>query len=480
MISLLISFAVLILGYVVYSRVTERVFSPDDRQTPAYAMRDGVDFVPMKKWKSILIQLLNIAGTGPIFGALMGAVFGPKVFLWIILGTILGGGVHDYMTGMISSRHGGHSIAELSGTYVGKVFKYFMRIFSLVLLMLTGTVFVTSPAQLLADLTPQVLNHDFWVVVILLYFILATLLPIDKIIGRCYPVFGVILALMAVMLIGASYVAGKELPEWWSGVGRPDNLPTWPFMFVTVACGAVSGYHATQSPIIAKCIRSEKEGRPVFFGAMVIEAMIALVWAAVGVSFFGTTQILNEELTKLGQSGVVYEISKGLLGTFGGVLAIIGVVICPITSGDTSFRSARLILAEWTGLKQDKIKNRLILTIPLLVIGAVLTRIDYNIIWRYFSWANQTLAAISFIVFTFYLLKKGKHRFGSMITALPACFMTSISVTYLLVAPEGFNLPYTVGYPAGVVAAVLLFVFYLCQLYRFVLRPKGPVRTAGA
>ncbi len=473
MISLLVSIAVLVVGYVVYSRIAEKIFAPDDRETPAIAINDGVDCVPMKPWKSFLIQLLNIAGTGPIFGALMGAVFGPVVFLWIVFGSILGGAVHDYMSGMISSRHGGASIAELSGTYLGKAAKWIMRVFSVVLLILCGTVFVTSPAGLLDALTPDWMNGTFWAVVILVYYLLATLLPIDKLIGKLYPVFGVLLLVMAVAVIGGILFSGGEyrIPEITLQNLYPDGTPVWPYMFITVACGAVSGFHATQSPMIAKCIRSEKEGRAVFYGAMICEAVIALVWAAAGVAFYGATDMLGEALLD-GASNVVYEISTGLLGVFGGVLAVAGVIVCPITSGDTAFRSARLILAETFRLDQKKIKNRLLITIPLLVIGGLLTWFaiaddnGFQIIWRYFSWSNQTLAMIALWVSTAYLIKKGKYRFGSLITAFPATFMTAVSVTYILTAQEGFRLSAAIAYPVGAGVAAALFVIYLVMLIR--------------
>lgn len=462
MISFLIALAVLLIGFFTYGKLTEKVFGPDDRKTPALEINDGVDCVPMKTWKAVLIQLLNIAGTGPIFGALMGACFGPIVFLWIILGSILGGAVHDYMSGMISERHHGASIAELSGIYLGKPALYIMRIFSIVLLLLTGTVFVTSPAELIADLTPDFLSTHFWIVVILLYYILATLLPIDKIIGKLYPVFGVILIIMAVSIAGAMFILPQyTIPEIHLVNLDPDNLPVWPFMFITVACGAISGFHATQSPMMAKCITSEKEGHKVFYGAMIIESVIALVWAAAGVAFYGTTQMLDGALDTIKASGVVYEISKGMLGNVGGILAIIGVVVCPITSGDTAFRSARLILAEWTKLDQKKIRNRLIITIPLLIAGGALTQIDFAVIWRYFSWSNQTLAMISLWVATSYLLKTKANRFASLITALPATFMTAVSITYILVANEGFRLSYNIGFPIGLGVACQALITYL-------------------
>ena len=468
MISLLISFLVLIVGYCVYGRVAETVFSPDDRQTPALAVNDGVDCVPMKTWKAFLVQLLNIAGTGPIFGALMGAVFGPVVFLWIVFGSILGGAVHDYMCGMISSRHRGASIAELSGTYLGKAAKWGMRLFSVVLLVLCGTVFVTSPAGLLDRLTPEWMNGTFWAVVILAYYLLATLLPIDKLIGKLYPVFGVLLIVMAGAVIGGILFSGGKysIPEISLQNLHPADTPVWPYMFITVACGAISGFHATQSPMIAKCITSEKKGRSVFYGAMICESVIALVWAAAGVSFYGTTQLLSDAL-KSGASNVVYEISTGVLGTFGGILAVAGVVVCPITSGDTAFRSARLILAETFRLEQKTVKNRLLITVPLLCIGGLLTWFaivndnGFQTVWRYFSWSNQTLAMIALWVATAYLLKTGKHRLGSLLTALPAAFMSAVSTSYLLCSQEGFRLEHGLSVCIGAAAAAVLLTVYL-------------------
>ncbi len=466
MISLILSMVVLTVGYIIYGRLTEKVFSPDDRETPAVRINDGVDCVPMKTWKAFLVQLLNIAGTGPIFGALMGACFGPIVFLWIVFGAVLGGAVHDYMTGMISSRHDGKSIAELSGIYLGSAAKWIMRVFSVVLLLLTGTVFVNSPAALLARLTPNMLGTTFWIVVILIYYIIATLVPIDKVIGKIYPVFGIILIIMAVSIIVGIFVGGYTVPEISLKNLHPDELPVWPFMFITVACGAISGFHATQSPMIAKCITSEREGRKVFYGAMIAESVIALVWAAGGVAFYGTTHLLGDALSKLGQSGVVYDISTGMLGMVGGVLAIVGVVVCPITSGDTAFRSARLILAEWTKLDQKSIKNRLIITIPLLGIGALLTQLDFNVLWRYFSWSNQTLAMVSLWVATSYLIRTNKNKISSLLTAIPASFMSAVSLTYILLADEGFRLSTTIAYPCGIVFAAVLFVIYLVLMIR--------------
>ena len=448
------------MGYLVYGSIIEAVFAPDNRKTPAYTREDGVDFMPMPAWKAFLVQLLNIAGTGPIFGALMGACFGPVVFLWIILGSVLAGGVHDYMSGMISERHDGASIAELSGIYLGSAAKWGMRLFSVVLLVLTGTVFVNSPAALLARLTPNTLNTTFWIIVILIYYVLATLLPIDKIIGKLYPVFGAVLIIMAVGILFGILAGGYAIPEITFQDMHPDGLPIWPFMFITVACGAISGFHATQSPMVAKCITSEKLGRRVFYGAMLSESVIALVWASAGVAFYGATGGLNQALTEFGQSGTVYDISTGLLGPVGGVLAIIGVIACPITSGDTAFRSARLILSEITGLDQKQIKNRLVITLPLLATGALLTQMDFNVLWRYFSWSNQTLAMISLWVATAYLLKTHSNKMVSLMTALPASFMSAVSMTYILMADEGFRLSGRIAYPVGIAFAAILFLIY--------------------
>ena len=459
--SLIFAFAALIAGWIFYGRITEKVFSPDDRQTPAVKINDGVDCIPLKTPKAFLVQLLNIAGTGPIFGALMGAQFGPCVYLWIVLGSVFGGAVHDYMTGMISCRHDGQSIAELSGIYLGKAGKWIMRAFSLIILILVGTVFITSPAALLAKLTPDTLNTNFWIIVIIVYYILATLLPIDKIIGKLYPFFGIVLLIMAAGILGVLVFSGKYLlPEIELKNFHPDNQPVWPYMFVTVACGAISGFHATQSPMIAKCIKTEKDGRKIFYGAMITEAIIALVWAAAGVTFYETTGELSKALSEIGQSGVVYDISFTLMGTVGGILSIIGVVACPVTSGDTAFRGARLIVAECTHLNQKPLKNRLVITLPLLGIGAVLTQLDFNVLWRYFSWSNQTLAMIALWVATVYLLRNKGNGFSSLITALPASFMSAVSMTYILMAEEGLRIEASIAYPAGIIFAVSLFAIY--------------------
>lgn len=461
MITLICAVLLLAVGYVFYGKLVERVFRPDDRPTPAVAHPDGVDYIPMKNWRVFLIQLLNIAGTGPIFGALLGAVFGPVVFLWIVFGSILGGAVHDYMSGMISIRMNGASISEIVGAYLGPAAKQVMRVFSLILLVLLGAVFTTSPALLIARLTPEWMNAGFWVVVILAYYLLATLLPIDKLIGKLYPIFGAVLLMMAVGIIVGLIAGGYQLPELTLTNLHPDGRPVWPYMFITVACGAISGFHGTQSPMMARCLTSEKNGRKIFYGAMISESVIALVWAAAGVAFYGATGGLQAALAELGQSGVVYDISVSLLGTFGGALAIIGVVVCPVSSGDTAFRSARLTIADWFHIDQASLPKRLAVTVPLLAAGAVLTQVDFDVVWRYFSWSNQTLAMITLWAAAMYLVCHGAKPWHSLMCALPATFMSAVSCTYILMAEEGFRLSQTIAYPVGIVFAAACAALYV-------------------
>lgn len=475
MITFICAIVLLLAGYWLYGRLAETVFRPDDRPTPAMEHPDGVDYVPMKTWRVFLIQLLNIAGTGPIFGPLMGAVFGPVVFLWIVFGSILGGAVHDYMSGMISVRMNGASVSEIVGKYLGGAAKQIMRVFSVILLVLVGAVFTTSPAALIARLTPEWMDTQFWVVVILIYYLLATLLPIDKLIGKLYPLFGCVLLLMVVGIIGGLVAGGYTLPELVIADLHPDGLPVWPFMFVTVACGAVSGFHVTQSPMMARCITTEKDGRKVFYGAMIAESVIALVWAAAGVAFYETTGGLQQALTELGQSGTVYDISVSLLGVVGGALAIIGVVVCPISSGDTAFRSARLTIADWFRIDQSNLGKRLAITLPLLLAGALLTQLNFDVIWRYFSWSNQTLAMITLWAAAMYLARHGEKWWHSLICALPATFMSAVSCTYILMAEEGLRLSQGISCPVGAVFAAACMTLYLFKATRWD-RERRPLR----
>lgn len=434
MITFFICAAALILGYFLYGRVTDRIFGPDDRETPAVKVNDGVDYVPMPTWKVFLIQLLNIAGTGPIFGALGGAVFGPVVYLWIVFGCIFAGGVHDYMCGMMSARHNGASISELAGIYLGSTAKFIMRVFSIVLLVMCGVVFTVGSADLLALLTPEYLTSEFFVCIVIVYYFIATFLPIDKVIGKIYPVFGVCLIVMAVGVASSVVVSDRfAMPELWNNFGNlhPNGTGMWPFMFITVACGALSGFHATQSPMMSRCIKSEREGRKVFYGAMIAEGMIALVWAAAGVSCYDSSRALLE--AGGGCSAVVYEICTSTMGKIGGILALVGVIACPLSSGDTAYRSARLVLSEWTGLDQSDWKKRLLLTLPLLGAGFVICGLDYSMVWRYFSWANQTLAMIALWTASIYLSGIGRN---CLLTVVPATFMTALTVTYFFMSPE--------------------------------------------
>ena len=473
MISFFICLFLLIGGFFVYGKFAEKVFGPDDRRTPAIAMEDGADYVPMGTARIFLIQLLNIAGLGPIFGALAGAAWGPSVFLWITLGTILGGGVHDYMIGMMSMRHKGASVSELTGMYLGNGMKQVMRVFSVVLLVLVGVSFSTGPANLLAMLTPEVLDMNFWLIVVLVYYFFATFVPIDKLIGKIYPIFGICLIVMALGVGGMILFSGNyTIPEITLQNLHPNGTPIWPVMFISVACGAISGFHATQSPLMARCMRSEKSGRNVFYGAMVAEGIIALIWAAAGAAFYNGTGGLLTALGQ-GQASVVYEICFTLLGPIGAVIAMIGVIACPISSADTAYRSARLTLADWFNFDQKPIRNRLILTVPLLGVGAFLTQIDVQIIWRYFSWSNQTLAMIALWAASVYLLKRGR---AYLVTALPATFMSAVSCTYILMAEEGMRLSTSVAYPIGILfAAGCLGMFtYSCIMKNMAL-PVGDV-----
>ncbi|MDF2840617.1 MAG: carbon starvation protein [Clostridia bacterium] len=460
MVSFFLSILALLLGYFFYSKIVDKAFGADESiQTPAIRLEDGVDFVPMPMWKIFLIQFLNIAGLGPIFGAIAGALWGPVAFLWIVLGSIFAGGVHDYFSGMLSVRHDGASIPEVVGMYLGAGFKNFMRGFSVIVLVLVGVVFLTGPAGLLAGLTPKQFDKTFWIYVIFAYYILATMLPIDKLIGKVYPIFGVCLLIMAIGVSGGIIFGGYHIPEITLANLHPKQLPIWPLMFVTIACGAISGFHSTQSPLMARCITSEKQGRKIFYGAMIAEGVVALIWAAAAIAFFGSTGELAAQMgANGGQGWVVSTISNTLLGKVGGALAILGVIFCPVTSGDTAFRSARLTIADFLKFKQGPIKNRLILTVPLFVIAFALTQIDFNVVWRYFAWSNQTLAMIVLWAAAMYLaIKKQFH----WIATVPATFMTAVSITYILVAPEGFKLATSIAYPVGLAAAVGALALFL-------------------
>ena len=482
MISFVLSIVALVLGYFVYGTFVERVFGPDpNRPTPAVSKADGVDFIALPNWKVFMIQFLNIAGTGPIFGAIMGAKFGPASYLWIVLGCIFAGAVHDYMCGMFSVRHGGASFPELVGEYLGLRTKKVMLVFSIVLLLLVGTVFVYSPALILGDIAGDGSRGSImlWVGIIFVYYVVATLLPIDKLIGKVYPLFAVALLFMAAALMVCLFVKWPSLPEFWDGLGGWSEQaglkgqPIFPCLFITIACGAISGFHATQSPLMARCIRSEKMGRPVFYGSMITEGLVALIWAAVSSWFFfdGGATAVGSDLSAAAPT-VVTKVSENWLGLLGGILAILGVVAAPITSGDTAFRSARLIIADFLHLEQRAIGKRLAVAIPLFAGSALLLWYNiadangFNTIWRYFGWSNQTLAAFMLWTATVYLCR---HRSSAyyLITLLPALLMTSVCVTFILIDKTGFRLPQTWAPWIGVASfaiALALFVLWRRRL----------------
>ena len=473
MISFIVCLLLLIGGYFVYGKIVANTFGPDDRETPAVRLNDGVDYVVLPQWKLFLVQLLNIAGLGPIFGALSGALWGPVVFLWITFGTIFAGGVHDYFSGMLSERNDGASISEITGIYLGNGMKNVMRVFSVVLLVMVGTVFAVGPAGLIqllfsnAGVTNVLSNKMFWLIVILVYYFIATFISIDKIIGKIYPIFGICLIIMAIgvgfgVLTNSNYV----IPEIWSNFTNmhPSGTPIWSFMFITVACGAISGFHATQSPLMARCMKNERQGHTVFYGAMISEGVIALVWAAAGCAVYDGATLLE---MGGGCPATVYDICSKTMGPIGLVLAMLGVIACPITSGDTAFRSARLVLADWFKIDQQAWANRLKLCIPVLGVGAVLGignalgKIDYTIIWRYFSWTNQTLAMIVLWAASMFLYLEKKNYW---ITVVPATFMSAVSITYFMLGKEclgAFGITTTVAYPVGIIAAILFLGLFI-------------------
>lgn len=476
----IIAVALLIAGYFIYGSIVEKVFKINPkRETPAHLMNDGVDYVPMTKKKIWLIQLLNIAGTGPIFGPILGALYGPVAMLWIVFGCIFAGAVHDYFSGMLSVRNGGASVPNLAGKYIGAPVKHFMNALALVLLVLVGVVFVISPAGLLTNITMDNFGESLsldradtlvtWTTIIFVYYIIATLVPIDKIIGRIYPLFGALLLFMSFGMFFALLFEDKAL---FHSIGdmsfskffenaHPNNLPIWPLIFVTIACGAVSGFHATQSPLMARCMENEKEGRFVFYGAMIGEGIIALIWCMVGLTFYDSQALMNDAINAGTPSKVVYDSATHMLGYFGGVLAVLGVVVLPITSGDTSFRAARLIIAEFFKIDQRSLVKRLLIAVPLFVVGFIITKLDFQVLWRYFGWANQTTAMVMLWTAAAYLYRY--HKFHWICT-IPAIFMTMVSATFLAYAKIGFGLSYETSVWVGIALTVVAIVCFFTML----------------
>ena len=479
MISFTLALLLLIGGYFIYGTFVSRVFGQDNsRPTPVKTMADGVDYVPLPAWKIFLIQFLNIAGLGPIFGAIMGVMFGPAAFLWIVLGTIFAGGVHDYISGMLSLRMNGASLPEIVGSQLGGGVKNVMRVFALLLMILVGAVFVYNPADLLARLTPDHLDSMFWIVVIFIYYMAATLLPIDKLIGKLYPIFGFALLFMAVGICVMLYVHADSVPEFWAEFYNhkpdPQANPIFPMMFVSIACGAISGFHATQSPMMARCMSSERHARPIFYGAMVAEGIVALIWAAAAVAFTGGYGELQQYLGSGSPAPLVDHLSRTWLGTFGGILAILGVIAAPITSGDTALRSARLIAADFLRISQRHIFKRLLVSVPIFLLCFVIMLMPYDVLWRYFAWCNQVLAVFTLWTATVWLARRCKFY---LITLIPALFMTCVTVTYIIFAPEGMqgitqnmwgiSISYNVACAAGCLVALIFLALFARMLSKF-------------
>ena len=476
MCSFILALLLLVLGYFLYGRLVEKLCGVDPaRPTPAQLHSDGVDYVPMKPWRVFLIQFLNIAGLGPIFGAIMGAHFGTSSFLWIVFGCIFGGAVHDFVSGMMSLRNNGANLPTLHEKYLGKSFGVVSRVFIMILMMLVGVVFLVGPADILGGMTGPthpIMGSTFWIVVIFGYYILATLLPIDKIIGRIYPLFGVCLLVMAVGVGGYLLMKHPVLPEVWDGLQNrhpaAESNPIFPMMFISIACGAVSGFHASQSPMMARCLTSERQARPIFYGAMITEGVVALIWAAAASVFFFSGDY-NQEAATFGSSApkIVKFLTETWLGRIGSILAMLGVVFAPVSTGDTAFRTARLILADILHFDQKPVRNRLLITIPMFVVAFFILVWDlkspdgFNIIWNYFSWANQVLAAFTLWAVTVYLVQLHPGKFWFAISFIPAVFMSYVCLTFILYAKIGLNLSLTLSYLLAMVLVLALAVSFL-------------------
>ncbi len=501
MIAFVLGLLILVGGYFIYGRLIESAIVPDpQRVTPAVRLADGVDYIVMPTWRVYLVQLLNIAGLGPVFGPIMGALWGPQVFLWIVFGCVLGGAVHDFLVGAMSIRNDGAGLPDLISHYLGNTTRHIATIFILVLMLLVGTVFVKGPALLLVDLLPaeQVgnwfspavaswLQSDYfgigitvwlWLVMLMIYvyYVLATLLPIDAIIGRVYPIFAIALLVMVTGLAYALLSGNIPMPAFTLDNLHPKHVAAWPIIFITVSCGAVSGFHATQSPLMARCLKSETQMRFVFYGAMISEGVIALIWAAVAQGFYGGSEGLAAKLAPgaAGPGGVVHETCVAAMGVFGGALAILGVVVLPITSGDTAFRVGRIILGDYFHLPQQRILNRYLLACPLFAISLALNFVHFDIIWRYFGWANQTLAAVALWAGAVFLARRRRRWW---IAFVPAVFMTVVTATYILVEDVGFGMSHGWGTVLGVGVGVVSALVFLLLLPRFPWEEDKPAVT---
>ena len=460
--------SVLIASYFLYGKFLDRLTAIDGKaQVPSERLYDGVDYMPLPRWRIFLIQLLNIAGTGPIFGAILGACYGPVAFLWITIGGVLFGAMHDYMSGVISLRNDGKSLSEIIGKYLGGGMHKLTTVLIPLLMVLVGGVFIVTPSQILADKTA--LPYMVWVAIIIAYYFVATVLPIDKIIGKIYPVFGAALIAMAVMLFGVIVFGDYEIPELTSFTNmhfNAEKLPIIPTLFISIACGAISGFHATQSPLMARCMTNEKQSRPIFFGAMISESIIALIWAAMAMAFFGGVEALNDYMQANGNNAgvAVSLICDTTLGRIGSILAIMGVVIAPITSGDTAFRSARLILADMLHYDQKPIYKRLIVSLPLFAMGVGIAFMEFDVIWRYFAWSNQALSVITLWMITSWLMRRGSR--WSIIALVPAICMTYVCSSFLFVSGQFVGMgatPLAYIYGGAVTAVIAGLMMYIIR-----------------
>ncbi len=471
MITFLVSVTLLILGFVFYGRFIEKFFGANDSiKTPAITQQDGVDYTPLPTWKVFTIQFLNIAGLGPVFGAILGAKYGQWSYVWIVFGCIFMGAVHDYFSGMLSLRNGGASVPELVGKYLGNGFKYLLRVFTLLLLIFVGVAFVSGPAGLLAYQTNG--GFEIWVYVIFGYYLLATLLPINKIIGKIYPFFAAALLLMAVGIAGAmivNYFTGdfsmKEISfsELKNFHHNPVQNILFPMMFIVISCGAISGFHSTQAPMMARCLKKESYGRYAFYGAMIAEGIVAIIWATAAMNYFGDVRGLNEAMLikEHNPAWVVNMISEHWMGKIGAVFVVVGVIVLPISTGDTAFRSARLTLSDIFSYKQKSIKSRLIISVPLFVIGFILTQLEFSTIWKFLGLSNQILSVVMLWTIAMYLIKSGKNHW---ILSIPAMFMTAVCFSYIFVAPPsngGLGLNVSIGIIFGVLSSILSLVVFI-------------------
>lgn len=440
----------------VYSRIAQKIYGLDPNMTmPCDRFGDGVDYVAMPTWRVFLIQLLNIAGLGPVFGALSGCLFGPVCLLWIVLGCVLAGAVHDFMAAMASAEHGGENLPEFIGTQLGSVALRFMRGLCVLLMLLVGVVFTSGPAGMLNGLFPSI-SIVGWCAIIMTYYFCATILPINVIIGKIYPVFGALFVFMAIGVAVALPFSGYEiLPnvDFFTSV-HPKGFSVWPMLFVTIACGAISGFHATQSPMMVRCLKSAKSMRPVFYGAMIAEGLVALVWAVVGMTLRDVLSL--DEITP---AQAVSESCTLLLGHVGAIVAVLGVVVLPITSGDTAMRCCRLMIADALHLEQRAIRNRLLLALPIFAIVIIISNLDFSIIWRYFGWANQALSCFTLWGLSVLLRKRGRFHW---VVSLPAFFMTNVCICFLLCSPDCLiGLPML---PSTIVSVLISSVLFACFL----------------